>query len=63
MTRDSIAAKAGLQRGDLIVLVNDAVITSVNDFQQQLATFRSGERVALTINRDQQLLPVDFRIP
>ena len=63
VTKDSIAAKAGLQRGDLIVLVNDAVITSVTDFQQQLATFRSGERVALTINRDQQLLPVDLRIP
>ena len=63
VTRDSIAAKAGLQRGDLIVLVNDAVITSVTDFQQQLATFRSGERVSLTINRDQQLLPVDFKFP
>jgi serine protease Do len=63
VTKDSIAAKAGLQRGDLIVMVNDAVITSVTDFQQQLATYRSGERVALTINRDQQLLPVDLRIP
>jgi len=63
VTRDSIAAKAGLQRGDLIVLVNDAVITSVTDFQRQLATFRSGERASLTISRDQQLLPVDFRIP
>ncbi len=63
VTKDSIAAKAGLQRGDLVLLVNDAVVTSVIDFQQQLATFRSGERVALTINRDQQLLPVDLRIP
>ena len=63
VAKDSIAAKCGLQRGDLIVLVNDAVITSVTDFQQQLAAFRSGEKVALTINREQQLLPVDLQIP
>ncbi|RLT05808.1 MAG: PDZ domain-containing protein [Planctomycetota bacterium] len=63
VAKNSIAAKCGLQRGDLIVLVNDAVITSVTDFQQQIAAFRSGERVALTINRDQQLLPLDLQIP
>ncbi len=63
VAKDSIAAKAGLQRGDLIVLVNDAVITSVTDFQQQLAAFRSGEKVSLTINREQQLLPMDLQIP
>lgn len=63
VAKDSIADDCGLQRGDLIVLVNDAVITSVTDFQQQLAAFRSGERVSLTINREQQLLPVELPIP
>ena len=63
VTKDSIAAKAELRRGDLIVMVDDAVITSVTDFQQQLARFRSGERVSLTINREQQLLPVELQIP
>ena len=56
VAKDSIAAKAELQRGDLIVMVDDTVITSVTDFQQQLARFRSGDRVSLTINREQQLL-------
>ena len=60
---DSLAAKSGLQRSDLIVLVNDAVITSVTDFQQQLATIRSGQRVSLTVNRDQQLVEIELRIP
>ena len=60
---DSIAAKAGLQRGDLIVLVGDAIITSVTDFQQQLAAFGSGKLVSLTVNREQQLLPVELLIP
>ena len=59
----SIAQKAGLQRSDLIVLVNDTVITSVTDFQQQLATFRTGQRVSLTVNRDQELKLIELRIP
>jgi len=59
----SLAATSGLQRSDLIVLVNDAVITSVTDFQQQLATIRSGQRVLLTVNRDQQLVEIELRIP
>ncbi|HQZ66293.1 MAG TPA: PDZ domain-containing protein, partial [Planctomycetaceae bacterium] len=63
VVKDSIAAKSGLQRGDLIVLVDDAIITSVTDFQQQLATFHTGDRVSLTINREQQLLPVELLIP
>ena len=63
VAKDSIAAKAGLQRSDLIVLVNDAIITSVTDFQQQLAVFGSGERVSLTINREEQLLPLELLIP
>ena len=48
---------------DVIVLVNDTVITSVTDFQQQLAAFRPGQRVSLTINRDQELKLMELRIP
>ena len=63
IAEDSIAAKAGLQRGDLIVLLDDAVITSVTNFQQQLATFRSGQRVAVTVNREQELVAIELKIP
>jgi len=59
----SLAQTSGLQRSDLIVLVNDAVITSVSDFQQQLATYRSGQRVSLTVNREQELKLIELRIP
>ncbi len=59
----SSAQTAGLQRSDLIVLVNDAVITSVSDFQQQLATYRSGQQVSLTVNREQELKLIELRIP
>ena len=60
---NSLAERAGLKRSDLILLVNDGVITSVTDFQQQLATIRSGQRVTLTVNRDQELLAIELRIP
>jgi serine protease Do len=63
VVRGSVAQKAGLQRSDLIVLVNDTVISSVTDFQQQLAAFRPGQRVSLTINRDQELKLMELRIP
>lgn len=60
---DSLAHKAGLRRSDLIVLVNDSVITSVTDFQQQMATFRAGQKVSLTVNREQELKLLEFQIP
>jgi serine protease Do len=58
-----MAASSGLQRDDLIVLINDAVITSVTDVQQQLATYRTGQRVSITVNRKQELKTVELRIP
>ena len=63
VAKDSLSGKSGLQRGDLIVLVEDAVITSITDFQQQLATFRTGQRVSLTINRDDELKAIELRVP
>jgi serine protease Do len=63
VAKDSLSGKSGLQRGDLIVLVEDAVITSITDFQQQLANFRTGQRLSLTINRDEELKTVELRIP
>lgn len=60
---NSPAAQAGLRRGDLIVLLDDDVIASVTDVQQQLAARRPGQRVSITISRQQQLLSVELRIP
>lgn len=58
-----VAARSGLQRDDLIVLINDSVITSVNDVQQQLAAYRTGQRVSITVNRRQELKTLELRIP
>lgn len=63
ITDGSIAASAGLQRGDLIVLLDDSIITSVTDLQKQLANFRSGQRVSMTVNRNQELIAIEVKIP
>ena len=65
MTLDEARASIGL----LVVYrlkgqpPDQGVITSVTDFQQQLAIFRPGQRVTLTINRDQELKLIELRIP
>ena len=59
----SAAEKAGLRRGDLIVLLDDEIITSVTGLQQRLATYRSGQSVSVTLSRDEQLLIISLRIP
>ncbi len=59
----SVAENAGLRRGDLIVLVDDEIITSVTGLQQRLATYRTGQSVSITLSRDEQLLIISLRIP
>jgi serine protease Do len=60
---DSAAAAAGLQRGDLIVLLDDRVITDVTDIGRQFAAAKPGQRIRITINRDEQLVLVELRVP
>jgi serine protease Do len=59
----SPAAAAGLRRGDLIVLIDDAVITSVADVRCRLANARKGRPLTVTVNRDDQLQAVELRPP
>lgn len=60
---DSIAAKAGLQRGDLIVLVDDRVIKSVRQLRAALASFRPRQKISITIDRSGRLQTVSIRMP
>jgi S1-C subfamily serine protease len=59
----SVAAGADLRRGDLIVLLDDDVVVSVSDFRQKLASRRPGQRISITVQRDQQLVSVTLRVP
>lgn len=60
---DSIADKAGLRRGDLIVLVEDQVIKSVTELRAALAAFRPRQKISITIDRNGKLETVSLRTP
>ncbi len=59
----SLAASAGFRRGDLIVLLNNDVIQSVEDFRRQLSRYRGGERLSITVNRNDVLENLSLRVP
>jgi S1-C subfamily serine protease len=46
------AAKAGLQSGDLIVALNDRVVSTIDDIHRLLSRTPQGESITLTIVRD-----------
>ncbi|MEZ6122134.1 MAG: S1C family serine protease [Planctomycetaceae bacterium] len=60
---ESPAAVAGLLRGDLVLLVNDDVIQSVEDLRASLAAFRKGQTITIVLSRDGSLKTVSLRIP
>lgn len=51
-TDDSPAQDAGIQRGDIIVAVNDKPINRVGQLQGTIASYEPGERVEVTVVRD-----------
>lgn len=53
LTRGSGAARAGIQQGDVILAVDGEPVASVNDLQIRIARRHPGEKVRLTIWRDQ----------
>ncbi|MFN2220224.1 MAG: PDZ domain-containing protein [Anaerolineae bacterium] len=59
MDRSSPAATVGLREGDLIVVVNDQGVTSVDDLHFFLAQWPINGSVALTVVRGQDRLTVE----
>lgn len=60
---NSIAAKAGLKRGDLVVLIEDDVVQSVQDLQRFLARLRPRQKITITVSRRESLQTVSLRTP
>jgi len=60
---DSPAANAGFRRGDLVVLVNGAVVQTSHKLRTLLADVRRGQKVAITVNRNGVLEPIEMRAP
>jgi serine protease Do len=59
----SPAGKAGFVRGDLILMVDNQVVQSVDDLRAALATYRKGQAVSFTISRDESLQGLSLRVP
>jgi serine protease Do len=60
---NSAAAKAGFRRGDLVVLIDSAVVQTSRRFRTLLADIRSGLSVSITVNRNGILVPLEMRAP
>ncbi|MCS6905679.1 MAG: PDZ domain-containing protein, partial [Bacteroidia bacterium] len=51
LTAKGAARLAGLQKGDLIVAINDKPIRSASELQEQIANYRPGDQVIITYLR------------
>ena len=49
---DSPAGRAGFQRGDIILSIDDKEVNSVTDIRNEVAAHRVGDRVKVTLDRD-----------
>ena len=47
-----LAARAGVQPGDVIVGVNNSTLTSAEQFREQVAAAKAGDTLALRLIRD-----------
>ncbi|MFM7040415.1 MAG: S1C family serine protease [Planctomycetaceae bacterium] len=63
VTPDSPAARAGIRRGDLILLIGDAVITSVTDVRRQITAAVPGRELSVTVNRQNELTALKLAVP
>lgn len=48
---DSPAMDSGIHKGDVITAINDAVISSVLDYEAELLTYKPGDNIVVTIMR------------
>ncbi len=59
--RNSPAAQAGLQKGDVIQSINGRAIASANDVQQAVEASTIGSNVSLQVNRSGQTVTLSIR--
>ena len=60
VTEGSAADKAGLEQGDIITALGDKTITSYSELKLALRTYRAGDTVAVTVDRDGQTLTLNI---
>ncbi|MBU1691846.1 MAG: DegQ family serine endoprotease [Gammaproteobacteria bacterium] len=58
----ALAARAGIQRGDVITAVNNSDVKSVEQFNQILAGYKAGQNIALLVRRGERALFIPFKM-
>ncbi len=48
---DGAAEKGGVKKGDVILKINDAVVNSSSELQEQISRYHPGDKVKLIVNR------------
>lgn len=51
LVEDGAAAKGGVKKGDVILKINDAIVNSSSELQEQISRYHPGDKVKLLINR------------
>jgi len=57
-----LAARAGIQRGDVITAVSNREVKNVEQFNQILSSYKAGQNVALLVRRGERALFIAFKI-
>ena len=52
VSKDGAAEEAGIKAKDVIVSINDVNVKTMAQLQEQIARFRPGDKVKVTVNRD-----------
>ncbi len=58
----SSAFEAGLQRGDIILAINDAVLENLLDLSEEMERHRPGDVITLTIQRGEDAIRMQIRL-
>ena len=57
-----LAAKAGIQEGDIIMRINDAAVGSLQEFSNLLRALSPGQRVAVLLRRGGEDVTLDVTL-
>ena len=62
VSRNSVAARVGLRRGDLVLAVNSAEVDTMKDFQKAISQARKSGRAVLLVQRGYRLQEFAFEV-
>ena len=62
VTKNGSAAKAGIKNGDIIKKIGNKTINDVPDLQEQIGQFRPGDKISISLLRDNEEMDVSLTL-